>query len=106
LAEMDNPAVLAALAGFLAGRGRPHQWELARVIREKSATPVFRPGSPRRLRQRTRAQGLALAGDWTETGLPATIEGAVRSGRLAVQALAAAPAPRPPIQVIYSPPPD
>ena len=31
--------------------------------------------------------GLALAGDWTETGLPATIEGAVRSGRLAVEAL-------------------
>jgi monoamine oxidase len=36
-------------------------------------------------------RGLYLAGDWTDTGLPATIEGAVRSGRRAagrVQALA------------------
>ncbi|HXB96635.1 MAG TPA: FAD-dependent oxidoreductase, partial [bacterium] len=95
----------AALAAFLAGRGRPHQWERARVIREKSATPLFVPGGPARLGQRTHAQGLALAGDWTDTGLPATIEGAVRSGRQAVQALAAAPAPKPRLQVIYSPPP-
>jgi monoamine oxidase len=29
-----------------------------------------------------------LAGDWTDTGLPATIEGAVRSGEAAVKALA------------------
>ncbi|HXC63169.1 MAG TPA: FAD-dependent oxidoreductase, partial [bacterium] len=61
---------------------------------------------PRRLRQRTHAQGLALAGDWTETGLPATIEGAVRSGRMAVQALATAPGPKTQLQVIYSPPPE
>ena len=30
---------------------------------------------------------LVLAGDWTATGLPATIEGAIRSGRTAVQQL-------------------
>jgi squalene-associated FAD-dependent desaturase len=105
LARLDNPALLAALAGFLAGRGRPHQWDRARVIREKSATPLFVPGGPRRLGQRTRAQGLALAGDWTDTGLPATIESAVRSGRQAVQALASGRAPAPCLQVIYSPPP-
>ncbi|HEY0425950.1 MAG TPA: FAD-dependent oxidoreductase, partial [Rhodopila sp.] len=29
------------------------------------------------------ASNLALAGDWTDTGLPATIEGAIRSGRTA-----------------------
>jgi uncharacterized protein with NAD-binding domain and iron-sulfur cluster len=29
--------------------------------------------------------GLFLAGDWTDTGLPATIEGAVRSGRRAAR---------------------
>jgi monoamine oxidase len=30
-----------------------------------------------------------LAGDWTATGLPATIEGAIRSGRAAATALLA-----------------
>jgi predicted NAD/FAD-dependent oxidoreductase len=30
--------------------------------------------------------GLYLAGDWTATGLPATIEGAVRSGLAAARA--------------------
>jgi uncharacterized protein with NAD-binding domain and iron-sulfur cluster len=34
--------------------------------------------------------GLLLAGDWTDTGLPATIEGAVRSGRRAADAIKAA----------------
>jgi len=36
--------------------------------------------------------GLYLAGDWTNTGLPATIEGAVASGYAAARALAARPA--------------
>jgi len=31
--------------------------------------------------------GLAFAGDWTATGLPATIEGAVRSGLTAAHAI-------------------
>jgi uncharacterized protein with NAD-binding domain and iron-sulfur cluster len=42
----------------------------------------------RRPRARTdRAANLVLAGDWTDTGLPATIEGAIRSGRAAADAL-------------------
>ncbi|HTA16325.1 MAG TPA: FAD-dependent oxidoreductase, partial [bacterium] len=57
------------------------------VVKERSATPIFEPGSPKRLSQATALDGLALAGDWTETFLPATIEGAVRSGRMAVEAL-------------------
>ncbi|MGH7442697.1 MAG: FAD-dependent oxidoreductase, partial [bacterium] len=75
----------AALAGFLASRGRPWRWTRARVVRERAATPIFAPGSPSRRAQATSLPGLALAGDWTETGLPATIEGAVRSGRLAFE---------------------
>jgi squalene-associated FAD-dependent desaturase len=38
-----------------------------------------------RLPQRTNHPGLVLAGDWTDTGWPATMEGAVRSGYLAAQ---------------------
>jgi squalene-associated FAD-dependent desaturase len=37
--------------------------------------------------QQTPLENLALAGDWTSTGWPATMEGAVRSGRQAVQSL-------------------
>ena len=52
-----------------------------RVIREKRATFAQTP-SQVRLRPQTHTQweNLFLAGDWTATGLPATIEGAVRSG--------------------------
>jgi uncharacterized protein with NAD-binding domain and iron-sulfur cluster len=37
--------------------------------------------------QRTPLANLFLAGDWTATGWPATMESAVRSGRLAAKAL-------------------
>jgi hypothetical protein len=36
-----------------------------------------------------------LAGDWTATGLPATIEGAIRSGNFAARALSAGDAGAP-----------
>jgi uncharacterized protein with NAD-binding domain and iron-sulfur cluster len=36
---------------------------------------------------RSRWRNLLLAGDWTQTGLPATIEGAVTSGHLAADAI-------------------
>jgi squalene-associated FAD-dependent desaturase len=51
------------------------------VTRERQATFRGGPGS-RRLRPpaRTGVQGLFLAGAWTDTGWPATMEGAVRSG--------------------------
>jgi squalene-associated FAD-dependent desaturase len=57
------------------------------VTREREAT--FRPGpGSRALRPATltRAPGLYLAGAWTDTGWPATMEGAVRSGDRAAQA--------------------
>lgn len=51
------------------------------VTRERTATFAPTPGVGRlRPGARTRAPGLYLAGSWTATGWPATMEGAVRSG--------------------------
>jgi hydroxysqualene dehydroxylase len=61
------------------------------VIREPHATFSLAPGQPPRPDVRTALPGLFLAGDWIDTGLPATIESAVRSGH---RAAAAALAPR------------
>jgi squalene-associated FAD-dependent desaturase len=56
----------------------------ARVIKEKRATPAQTPGFARaRPGVATRWPNLFLAGDWTATGLPATIEGAIASGQAA-----------------------
>ena len=59
------------------------------VVREKQATFSLAPGQPRRPGVRTGIGGLLLAGDWTDTGLPATIEGAVVSGNRAAAAVLA-----------------
>ena len=55
------------------------------VVRERRATFSLAPGQPARPDARTPVDGLLLAGDWTETGLPATIEGAVVSGHRAAR---------------------
>ncbi|MHB8332521.1 MAG: hydroxysqualene dehydroxylase HpnE [Candidatus Dormibacteria bacterium] len=53
----------------------------ARVTREAHATFAAGPGSrARRPGPRSELPGLLLAGSWTDTGWPATMEGAVRSG--------------------------
>lgn len=59
-----------------------------RVVKEKRATFSARPGVDA-LRPPARGDiaNLYLAGDWTQTGWPATMEGAVRSGYLAAAAL-------------------
>ncbi|HZV87797.1 MAG TPA: hydroxysqualene dehydroxylase HpnE [Candidatus Binatus sp.] len=60
----------------------------ATVIKEAAATFSPQPGVDRwRPIQRTSIGGLFLAGDWTATGWPATMEGAVRSGYLAAEAV-------------------
>ncbi len=65
--------------------------EKAHVIKEAratfSATPAVEALRPA---ARTAIPNLFLAGDWTRTGLPATMEGAVRSGYLAAEAVAQA----------------
>jgi len=59
----------------------------AAVIREPRATFSLAPGQPPRPTVRTGVRGLFLAGDWIDTGLPATIESAVRSGNRAAEAM-------------------
>lgn len=57
------------------------------VTRERTATFAPTPGVGRlRPGARTKARGLYLAGAWTATGWPATMEGAVRSGITAAEA--------------------
>ena len=54
------------------------------IVKEKRATFAATPAEDaKRPGARTRWGNLALAGDWTRTGLPATIEGAVQSGESA-----------------------
>ena len=57
-----------------------------RVVKERRATFLASPAQlARRPGPRTQFTNLVLAGDYTDTGLPATIEGAVRSGRAAAR---------------------
>jgi squalene-associated FAD-dependent desaturase len=53
------------------------------VVREPRATFSLAPGQPGRPPVETAVPGLYLAGDWIDTGLPATIESAVRAGHRA-----------------------
>jgi squalene-associated FAD-dependent desaturase len=57
------------------------------VVRERRATFSLAPGGPPRPPTTTGLRGFFLAGDWTDTGLPGTIEGAVLSGHHAAKAL-------------------
>ena len=69
-------------------KAREAQLLKATVIKEAAATFSPEPGVDRwRLAQATSIAGLYLAGDWTQTRWPATMEGAVRSGYLAAEAL-------------------
>ena len=62
-----------------------------RLIREKRATFAATPAQHRRRSSATTSlTNMVLAGDWTDTGLPATIEGAIRSGFAAAQLVGAA----------------
>jgi predicted NAD/FAD-dependent oxidoreductase len=92
LAEMENNEVIALAWTHLqealpALKGRTRR--RAVVVREHRATFSLAPGSPARPRARTDLRGFYLAGDWTDTGLPGTIEGAVQSGHAAADLLLA-----------------
>jgi hypothetical protein len=58
-----------------------------RIVKERRATFAQTPAEVRRRPPtRTAWRNIFLAGDWTNTGLPATIEGAIRSGHAAASA--------------------
>jgi squalene-associated FAD-dependent desaturase len=69
---------VAAVAGL------PDQMPPWQIVRERRATFAATPEeNARRPAAGTGFGNLYLAGDWTDTGLPATIEGAIRSGNRA-----------------------
>jgi squalene-associated FAD-dependent desaturase len=87
LLEMDTQALTdllwrdVATVHGLSGPPPP-----CRIVKEKRATFAATPEQEaRRPPALTRLVNLFLAGDWTDTGLPATIEGALRSGEAAAR---------------------
>jgi squalene-associated FAD-dependent desaturase len=90
LVDLDN-AELTRLAHDQLRRALPATSSRALVrsvvVREPRATMSLAPGGPGRPGTVTPLPGFFLAGDWTDTGLPATIEGAVLSGHRAADAL-------------------
>src|SRR5712692_10340146 len=88
-AEVIELAVREAAEFF--PRVREAKVERAHVIKELRATYSALPGmEAARPGAATRAPNVFLAGDWTRSGWPATMEGAVRSGYRAAEAVAAA----------------
>jgi len=79
---MGNEALIERVAGELA-QLNPHWAEVedAMVIREKRATFACKVGvNTLRPPTATAVHGCWLAGDFVDTGYPATLEGAIRSG--------------------------
>ena len=88
LVDQTNETLIAAAHQELLEalpESRPARLLRATVIREPRATFSLAPGQPSRPESRTPVRGLFLAGDWLDTGLPATIESAVRSGHQAAE---------------------
>jgi zeta-carotene desaturase len=89
IVALDNDAIATrALTDLKSAVPAARAASLRRVsiVRERRATFSLSPSMPRRPSVTTPVDGLFLAGDWIETGLPATIEGAVVSGHAAARA--------------------
>jgi squalene-associated FAD-dependent desaturase len=89
VADIPNEDLAAAVWSDLATAfGLPAAIPKYRVVREKRATFAATPAQlAKRPKTRTADPMVMLAGDWTDTGLPATIEGAIRSGNAAALAI-------------------
>jgi zeta-carotene desaturase len=89
LVGADNATLVALAAREVAASipgARAAVLKRGTVIREKRATFSLAPGQPSRPGVETPIDGLVLAGDWIETGLPGTIESAAAAGHMAAQA--------------------
>jgi zeta-carotene desaturase len=94
LVEMKREDVIALAVRELAEffpRVSQAKIEKAHVVKEVRATFSAKPGlEGLRPPSATKIRDLFLAGDWTRSGWPATMEGAVRSGYLAAEAVTGA----------------
>jgi squalene-associated FAD-dependent desaturase len=84
LLEVRGRELVERIAGQLTERLGNAELLWSRVSREPYATVALRPGVQRPGVETSRAN-IARAGTWTDTGWPATMESAIRSGRRAAQ---------------------
>jgi hydroxysqualene dehydroxylase len=84
LLEVRGRELVERIAGQLTERLGEAELLWSRVSREPYATVALRPGVRRPGVETSRAN-VARAGTWTDTGWPATMESAIRSGRRAAQ---------------------
>ncbi len=82
LLEVRGRGLVDRIAGQLTERLGSAELLWSRVSREPYATIALRPGVERPGPE-TGRPGLYRAGTWTDTGWPATMESAIRSGRTA-----------------------
>jgi squalene-associated FAD-dependent desaturase len=88
LMELRGRELVERIAGEVTSRLGEAELLWSRVSREPAATIALRPGSEQERRGvETSRPHVTRAGAWTATGWPATMEGAVRSGRAAARAL-------------------
>jgi len=87
LIDMEREALAALIWRDVAAALKlPAELPPWQIVKEKRATFAATPDqAAKRPQARTHWANLILAGDWTATGLPATIEGAIRSGETAAK---------------------
>jgi hydroxysqualene dehydroxylase len=88
IVALDNDAIRQVALGELTQAVPAMRSTIIRrasVVRERRATFSLAPAMPPRPSSVTPVTGLLLAGDWIDTGLPATIESAVTSGHAAAR---------------------